>query len=50
LAGALFLTLLIGTFHWPEQCKGRWMAVLACLIWGIVIAAGVVLSGVDFRH
>lgn len=50
LAGALFVTLLIGTFRWPAQCKGRWMAVLACLFWAVVIAAGVILSGVDFRH
>ncbi|WP_412554363.1 hypothetical protein [Shimia sp. MIT1388] len=50
LAGALFLTLLVGTFRWPAQRKGRWMAVLACLFWGVVIAAGIVLSGVDFRH
>jgi len=50
LASALFLTLLFGTFRWPVQRKGRWMAVLAGLLWGAVFAAGVVLSGVDFRH
>lgn len=50
LAGALFLTLLVGTLRWPSQRKGRWVAVLACLFWGGVIAAGIALSGVDFHH
>lgn len=50
LAGAQLLTLLIGTFRWSAQCKGRWMAVLASLFWALVVAAGVVLAGVDFRH
>lgn len=50
LAGVLLLSLLIGALRWPAQYKGRWMAVLATLLWGVVIAAGLVLSGIDFRH
>ncbi|WP_299424606.1 hypothetical protein [uncultured Shimia sp.] len=50
LAAVLLGTLLLAALRWPSSTKGRWAAIVAVLFWGTVIGAGLVLSGVDFRH
>ncbi len=50
LAAALAALLLFAGFKWPEQRKGRWMALLGALLWGLAAAAFLALSGVDFSH
>ncbi|MBE1292539.1 hypothetical protein [Shimia sp.] len=50
LAGLLAALLAVGFLRWPEAAKGRWTAAISFLTWLLVIAAGVALADVDFRH
>jgi hypothetical protein len=50
LAGLLAALLAAGFLRWPAAAKGRWTAAVSFLTWLIVIAAGVALAGIDFRH
>ncbi|WP_294224601.1 hypothetical protein [uncultured Shimia sp.] len=50
LAAAILATLFFGALRWPSRLKGRWMAFVAIAFWALIIAAGFVLAGIDFRH
>lgn len=50
LAGLLAALLAAGFLRWPAAATGRWTAAVSFLTWLSVIAAGVALAGIDFRH
>lgn len=50
LAGLLAALLAAGFLRWPTTAKGRWTAAVSFLTWIVVLAAGVALAGIDFRH
>lgn len=50
LSALMLMTLILARVWWPAQTRRRHLALVAALLWVLILMAFVALSGIDFSH